>query len=214
MPTIRNIQRAIYLGCSAPLERRSYSPYLRYLLAGENTLKKLGLSRTTMNDPTHNEILVNLARLNRGFSARETRNIIINATKNNSKFIELMSILKNTEPANLSTNDVVLNREEFCKEYLRCSVIYTSGPGPLTLEVCGDIFYAPEKMQDIMTHSYQYYGLDNAFKSNNFKEAATGSSSDLSWLKQPSKTNAAGLLFFSQQNDEAEPTSGYCCNII
>lgn len=213
LPMIKNIQMAIYFGCSPPAERRSYSPYLRYSRAGENTLKKLGLCCTIMDDPEQHEIRVNLTRLNLEFSARETRQLIINATKNDAIFIECMPMITNTEPVHISIDDLGRRRLAFRTEYLKYSVIYTSGAGPLALEVCGDIFYSLEKIHDVMTHSYQHYGLGHALKSNNFADAAIESSNDLSWLNQPSKTNAAGLRFFSQQNDAPELTSNHCCSI-
>jgi len=164
-----------------------------------------------IDDPAEKERLRNLTSLNIEFSAREIRKLIMNGTKNNTAFIELTSIITDTEPnTNISNND----RLEFRKDYLRDSVIYTSGAGPLTLEMCGEIFYSPEKIQDILTYSYQHYGLDNSFKSNNFAEAALESSNDLSWLDGVSKANSAGLRFFSQQSDAPEIISNYSCCII
>lgn len=81
--------------------------------------------------------------------------------KNHTAFIELTSIIIGPEPnANISNN----GRLKFRKDYLRDSVIYTSGAGPLTLEICGDIFYSPKKIQDILTYSYLHYDLNNSFK--------------------------------------------------
>lgn len=211
LPIIKNIQRRIYLGCSTPTVRGSYCPYVLYSQSGESTLKKLGLCRNMIDDPAEKERLRNLTDLNLLYSARETRKLIMNGTKNNTAFIELTSIITGTEPnVSISNND----RLEFRKDYLRDSVIYTSGAGPLTLEMCGDIFYSPEKIQDILTYSYQHYGLDNSFKSNNFAEAALETSNDLSWLDGVSKANSAGLRFFSQQSDAPEITSNYSCCII
>ena len=210
-PIIKKIQKRIHLGCSTPAVRGSYCPYALYSQSGENTLKKLGLRRDIIDDPAEKEKLINLTRLNLIYSARETRKLIMNGTKNNKAFIELTSIITSTEPnANISNNA----RLEFRKDYLRDSVIYTSGAGPLTLEVCGDIFYSTEEIRNILTYSYQHYDLDHSFKSNNFAEAALGSSNDLSWLYGVSQANAAGLRFFSQQSDAPEITSNYSCCII
>ena len=212
LPIIKKIQGRIHLGCSTPAVRGSYCPYVLYSQSGENTLKKLGLRRNMMDDSAEKERLRNLTSLNLLFSARETRKLIMNGTKDSKAFVELISIITGTEPnnTNISNND----RLEFRKDYLRDSVIYTSGAGPLTLEMCGDIFYSSEKIQDILTYSYQHYDLDNAFKSNNFAEAALDSPNDLSWLDGVSKTNAAGLRFFSQQSDVPETTSNYSCCIM
>lgn len=211
LPIIKRIQERIYLGCSTPTVRGSYRPYVLYSQSGERTLKQLGLCRNMLTDPAEKERLKHLTYLNNNFSARETRKLVMNATKNNTDFIELISIITDTEPnTNVSNKD----RLEFRKNYLRDSVVYTSGAGPLTLELFGDIFYSPEKIRDILTYSYQYYGLDNAFNSNNFAAAEPESTNDLSWLDGVYKTNAAGLSFFSQQSDLPKTSSNYnCCNV-
>ena len=186
------------------MDHSMVSIYGEYIFSVSMAIDGGGSLRSSLNQLTQIS--------NQGFVGRKLREEISRISADNQSFCDAfgcpdVATLANLQRANLKTtaanrNDdecVTSMRETFQHELIKTSVLYTTGPGRIMMNLLPDFTVLPDVCTDkIAPSSFQNYeGLSSAFTSENslplhsvkdtyvaFKNGERGEISDLSWLKK------------------------------